>query len=83
MFFFTGGLDVPIERPFVKRDWRFGKYQFDGLQDPSCLMRFLGFMFFGWPRAYRINVPYISELEGESESEPEFESEPELELQFG
>ncbi|EFJ19560.1 hypothetical protein SELMODRAFT_935, partial [Selaginella moellendorffii] len=31
---YAGGLDVPIERPFVQRDWRFGHYEVDGLQDP-------------------------------------------------
>lgn len=39
---YTGGLDIPIQRPFVQRDWRFGHYEFDGLQDPlSRLFRFL------------------------------------------
>lgn len=39
---FAGGLDIPIQRPFVQRDWRFGHYEFDGLQDPlSRLFRFL------------------------------------------
>jgi len=28
------GLDKPQWRPFVDRDWRFGHYQMDGLQDP-------------------------------------------------
>jgi beta-glucosidase/6-phospho-beta-glucosidase/beta-galactosidase len=31
---FAGGLDVPIERPFAVRDWRFGHYEMEGLQDP-------------------------------------------------
>jgi hypothetical protein len=31
---FSGGLDVPIERPFAVRDWRFGHYEMEGLQDP-------------------------------------------------
>lgn len=29
-----GGLDVPMDRPFAVRDWRFGKYEVEGLQDP-------------------------------------------------
>lgn len=37
---FTGGLDVPIQRPYVQRDWRFGHYEMEGLQDSlSCLAR--------------------------------------------
>ncbi|KAH7286003.1 hypothetical protein KP509_33G055200 [Ceratopteris richardii] len=39
---YAGGLDIPIERPFIQRDWRFGHYQMDGLQDPvSRLLRFM------------------------------------------
>lgn len=34
LFFFKDGLDKPQWRPFVDRDWRFGHYQMDGLQDP-------------------------------------------------
>lgn len=45
MFFFlplTGGLDEPIQRPYVERDWRFGHYEMEGLQDPlSRLRRFI------------------------------------------
>ena len=53
LFVFSGGLDVPVERPFVKRDWRFGEYEFDGLQDPiSCLFRFLGHLVFGRHREH-------------------------------
>lgn len=33
-FLLTGGLDEPILRPFVERDWRFGHYEMEGLQDP-------------------------------------------------
>jgi len=29
----TGGLDEPIQRPYIERDWRFGHYEMDGLQD--------------------------------------------------
>ncbi|XP_072996036.1 beta-glucosidase-like SFR2, chloroplastic [Typha latifolia] len=37
---YAGGLDEPIQRPFSQRDWRFGHYEMDGLQDPlSCLFR--------------------------------------------
>eukprot|EP00249_Psilotum_nudum_P018184 c26679_g1_i1 orf=551-1774(-) len=36
----AGGLDVQVERCFVQRDWRFGHYKPDGLQDPlSQLLR--------------------------------------------
>ncbi|XP_064948814.1 beta-glucosidase-like SFR2, chloroplastic isoform X2 [Musa acuminata AAA Group] len=31
---YAGGLDEPIQRPYVRRDWRFGHYELDGLQDP-------------------------------------------------
>lgn len=31
---YAGGLDEPIERPFIERDWRFGHYEMEGLQDP-------------------------------------------------
>lgn len=38
----SGGLDEPIQRPYVERDWRFGHYEMEGLQDPlSCLLRFI------------------------------------------
>ncbi|KAM3292845.1 hypothetical protein ACQJBY_036471 [Aegilops geniculata] len=41
---YAGGLDRPIERAFVLRDWRFGHYEMEGLQDPlsrfvRCVMR--------------------------------------------
>ncbi|XP_075506595.1 beta-glucosidase-like SFR2, chloroplastic [Primulina tabacum] len=39
---YAGGLDIPISRPFVERDWRFGHYEMEGLQDPLC--RFLGLL---------------------------------------
>lgn len=36
----TGGLDEPIMRPYIDRDWRFGHYEMEGLQDPlSRLLR--------------------------------------------
>ncbi|XP_078436337.1 glycosyl hydrolase superfamily protein [Wolffia australiana] len=39
---YAGGLDHPSWRPFIQRDWRFGHYEMDGLQDPfSRLWRFL------------------------------------------
>ena len=42
----------------MKRDWRFGEYEFDGLQDPiSCLFRFLGRMVFGRHREHGNKVP--------------------------
>ncbi|XP_023006537.1 beta-glucosidase-like SFR2, chloroplastic [Cucurbita maxima] len=31
---YAGGLDEPIQRPYAKRDWRFGHYEMEGLQDP-------------------------------------------------
>ncbi|XP_073106748.1 beta-glucosidase-like SFR2, chloroplastic isoform X3 [Elaeis guineensis] len=38
---YAGGLDEPIRRPYIQRDWRFGHYEMDGLQDPfSRLSRF-------------------------------------------
>lgn len=31
-----------MDRPFVVRDWRFGKYEVDGLQDPlSSVVRYV------------------------------------------
>lgn len=39
---YAGGLDKPIWKPFIKRDWRFGHYEMEGLHDPlSRLSRFL------------------------------------------
>ncbi|KAJ6790918.1 beta-glucosidase-like SFR2, chloroplastic [Iris pallida] len=31
---YAGGLDEPMWRPYIQRDWRFGHYEMDGLQDP-------------------------------------------------
>ncbi|KAM0962496.1 hypothetical protein ACFX13_022040 [Malus domestica] len=39
---YAGGLDEPIQRPYTDRDWRFGHYEMDGLQDP--LSRFSRFI---------------------------------------
>ncbi|XP_027329262.1 beta-glucosidase-like SFR2, chloroplastic isoform X1 [Abrus precatorius] len=39
---YAGGLDEPIQRPYIERDWRFGHYQMDGPQDP--LSRFSRFI---------------------------------------
>uniref|UniRef100_A0A803MNC0 Beta-glucosidase-like SFR2, chloroplastic n=1 Tax=Chenopodium quinoa TaxID=63459 RepID=A0A803MNC0_CHEQI len=36
------GLDEPVWRPYADRDWRFGHYEMEGLQDP--LSRFLRFI---------------------------------------
>lgn len=33
-FTVTGGLDEPIHRPYIQRDWRFGHYEMEGLHDP-------------------------------------------------
>ncbi|CAJ1940770.1 unnamed protein product [Sphenostylis stenocarpa] len=30
---YAGGLDEPVQRPYIDRDWRFGHYQMEGLQD--------------------------------------------------
>ncbi|KAH6757943.1 Glycosyl hydrolase superfamily protein [Perilla frutescens var. hirtella] len=39
---YAGGLDKPVFRPFIKRDWRFGHYEMEGLQDPlSRLSRYM------------------------------------------
>ncbi|KAG2559315.1 hypothetical protein PVAP13_8NG311400 [Panicum virgatum] len=39
---YAGGLDRPIQRPFILRDWRFGHYEMEGLQDPfSRFIRFI------------------------------------------
>ncbi|GJU42917.1 beta-glucosidase-like SFR2, chloroplastic isoform X2 [Tanacetum coccineum] len=39
---YSGGLDEPIMRPYVERDWRFGHYEMEGLQDPfSRFSRFI------------------------------------------
>ncbi|KAL6532517.1 Beta-glucosidase-like sfr2, chloroplastic [Orobanche gracilis] len=39
---YAGGLDKPILRPYIVRDWRFGHYEMEGLHDP--LSRFSRFM---------------------------------------
>ncbi|KAD4385137.1 hypothetical protein E3N88_25305 [Mikania micrantha] len=31
---YAGGLDEPIWRAYIERDWRFGHYEMEGLQDP-------------------------------------------------
>ncbi|XP_023765711.1 beta-glucosidase-like SFR2, chloroplastic isoform X1 [Lactuca sativa] len=41
-FMYAGGLDEPLFRPFIERDWRFGHYEMEGLQDP--LSRFARFI---------------------------------------
>lgn len=47
---YSGGLDIPIQRPLIQRDWRFNHYQLDGLKDPlSCTIRFVFAVFF-WKR---------------------------------
>ncbi|GAB2265690.1 Galactolipid galactosyltransferase sfr2, chloroplastic [Dionaea muscipula] len=39
---YAGGLDEPMWRPYVNRDWRFGHYEMEGLQDPwSRFWRFI------------------------------------------
>ncbi|KAI3821533.1 hypothetical protein L1987_09101 [Smallanthus sonchifolius] len=39
---YAGGLDEPIWRAYIERDWRFGHYEMEGLQDPFS--RFSRFM---------------------------------------
>lgn len=47
---YSGGLDIPTQRPLIQRDWRFNHYQVDGLKDPlSCIIRFVFAIFF-WKR---------------------------------
>lgn len=41
-FMYAGGLDEPMMRPYIDRDWRFGQYEMEGLQDP--LSRFCRFI---------------------------------------
>ncbi|CAN1789407.1 Beta-glucosidase-like SFR2, chloroplastic [Linum perenne] len=41
---YAGGLDEPIQREYIDRDWRFGHYEMEGLQDPlsrlsRCILR--------------------------------------------
>nr|XP_043606694.1 beta-glucosidase-like SFR2, chloroplastic isoform X2 [Erigeron canadensis] len=39
---YAGSLDEPIWRPYIERDWRFGHYEMEGLQDPfSRFSRFI------------------------------------------
>ncbi|XP_076931265.1 beta-glucosidase-like SFR2, chloroplastic [Bidens hawaiensis] len=39
---YAGGLDEPIWRAYIERDWRFGHYEMEGLQDPvSRFSRFI------------------------------------------
>ncbi|BBN02752.1 galactolipid galactosyltransferase [Marchantia polymorpha subsp. ruderalis] len=66
---YSGGLDIPIERPFVSRDWRFGHYEMDGLQDP--VSRFFRFIVSGAflglrqaPRKARGGIPKSKEPTG-------------------
>lgn len=38
----SGGLDEPTMRAYVERDWQFGHYEMEYLQDPlSCFFRWL------------------------------------------
>ncbi|XP_057959079.1 beta-glucosidase-like SFR2, chloroplastic [Malania oleifera] len=47
---YAGGLDEPIQRPFIERDWRFGHYELDSPQDLlSCLSRYI-IRPFSWKR---------------------------------
>lgn len=39
---YAGGLDEPLLRPYADRDWRFGHYEMEGLNDP--LSRFFRFI---------------------------------------
>ncbi|CAM0874173.1 unnamed protein product [Alopecurus aequalis] len=50
---YAGGLDRPIQRTFVLRDWRFGHYEMEGLQDP--LSRFVRCVITPFARKKRIH----------------------------
>lgn len=53
---YAGGLDKPIWRPYNPRDWRFGHYEIDGLQDPlSCLFRSI-FGIFHWKHTKKTSL---------------------------
>lgn len=79
---YAGGLDIPIKRAFVQRDWRFGHYEVDGLQDPiSRLFRFLGRLVFlgsrsSSTRGKRYTEPYPprANTERSEELEPQEEA---------
>ncbi|XP_059631981.1 beta-glucosidase-like SFR2, chloroplastic [Cornus florida] len=45
---YAGGLDKPMLRPYIERDWRFGHYEMEGLQDP--LNRFTRYILRPFPR---------------------------------
>ncbi|KAJ1696013.1 hypothetical protein LUZ63_012711 [Rhynchospora breviuscula] len=64
---YAGGLDEPIQRPFVQRDWRFGHYEIDGLQDP--LTRFMRFILS--PFVSKSNKKACLLLEDEEETAPQ------------
>ncbi|XP_015900115.3 beta-glucosidase-like SFR2, chloroplastic [Ziziphus jujuba] len=52
---YAGGLDEPIQRPYIERDWRFGHYEMEGLQDPlSRLSRFILQPFFSLKRKKKL-----------------------------
>jgi hypothetical protein len=68
IFTLQGGLDEPTQRPFVQRDWRFGHYEMDGLQDPlSRFMRFIISPFL----SKRKNKKACLTLEDEEETAPQ------------
>lgn len=54
---YAGGLDRPVQRNFVLRDWRFGHYEMEGLQDPlswfvRCITR---------PFSHKKKIHYIED----------------------
>ncbi|XP_068658558.1 beta-glucosidase-like SFR2, chloroplastic [Aristolochia californica] len=57
---YAGGLDKPTWQQFVERDWRFGHYEMEGLQDP--LSRIYRFVFAPFLNKKKISPE--SELDG-------------------
>ncbi|GKV46187.1 hypothetical protein SLEP1_g53192 [Rubroshorea leprosula] len=58
---YAGGLDKPIQRTYIERDWRFGHYEMEGLQDPlsrllRCILRPIT------PKRKRKSKKVVSEL---------------------
>ncbi|GLU08547.1 hypothetical protein SLE2022_254530 [Rubroshorea leprosula] len=58
---YAGGLDKPIQRTYIGRDWRFGHYEMEGLQDPlsrllRCILRPIT------PKRKRKSKKVVSEL---------------------
>ncbi|MCD7446841.1 Beta-glucosidase-like sfr2, chloroplastic [Datura stramonium] len=56
---YAGGLDEPIWRPYIERDWRFGHHEMEGLQDP--LSRFARYLL------HRLSLKKKAEIQRESD----------------